>query len=59
MNFIIVENLHITVRDIAMWMKLLHSIIKNHIKSLGLNTKLDIWVLHDLKDMQLTQSMRI
>ena len=50
---------HITVREIANQLSVSHTTIENHIRRLGLVKKLDVWVLHELKEIYLTQRINI
>ena len=59
MKATIESNRHITAQDIAKQLNVLHTTIKNHIRRLGLVKKLDIWVLHELKEIHLTQQINI
>ena len=36
-----------------------HTTIENHIRRFGIVNKLDIWVLHELKEIHLTQRINI
>ncbi|XP_015437444.1 PREDICTED: histone-lysine N-methyltransferase SETMAR-like [Dufourea novaeangliae] len=56
---IIEEDRHITVREIAERLNVSHTTIENHLKCLGVAKKLDIWVLHILKEIHLTQRINI
>ncbi|XP_014614689.1 PREDICTED: histone-lysine N-methyltransferase SETMAR-like [Polistes canadensis] len=52
---IIEADRHVTTREIAEKVNVSHTTIENHLKRVGLVKKLDIWVLHDLKEIHLTQ----
>ncbi|CAK9817932.1 Histone-lysine N-methyltransferase SETMAR [Anthophora plagiata] len=54
MKAIIESNRHITVREVAKQLNVSHTTIENHIRRVGLVKKLDIWVLHELKEIHLT-----
>lgn len=54
-NAINKEDPLITVREIAERLNESHTTIENHLKDFWLIKKLDIWVLHKLKDIHLTQ----
>ncbi|KZC08453.1 Histone-lysine N-methyltransferase SETMAR [Dufourea novaeangliae] len=56
---IIEEDRHITVREIAERLNVSHTTIENHLKCLGLAKKLDIWVPHILKEIHLTQRIKL
>lgn len=58
-KMLIESNRHITVREIAEKCQVSHTTIENHIKHLGLVKKLDIWVLHELKEIHLTQRINV
>ena len=53
------SNLHIAVWVIAEALNVCQTTIKNHIKRLGFVKKIDIWVPHELKEIQLTQWINI
>ncbi|KAL6418273.1 hypothetical protein ACFW04_012229 [Cataglyphis niger] len=59
MKAIIELNCQITVREIAEWLNVSHTIIENYIRCLGLVKKLDIWISHELKEIHLTQRIII
>ena len=56
---IIEWNRHITVREIAKQLNVSHTIIESHISRLGRVKKLDIWVPHKLKEIDVTQRISI
>ena len=50
---IIESDRHVTVHEIDKMFKIQKSTIVRHIQSLGLVKKLDIWILHELKEIHL------
>ena len=52
---IIESDRHVTVREIEEMLKMPNSAIDRHIQRLGLVKKLDIWILHELKEIYLTK----
>ena len=61
MKAIIEPNRHITVPELAKQLNVSHTTIENHIhvRRLGLVKKIDIWVSHELKEIQLRQLINI
>ena len=49
---------HVTVEEIEEMLKIPKSTIDRHIQRLGLVKKLDIWILHELKDFRLTKRIK-
>ncbi|KAM5275805.1 histone-lysine N-methyltransferase SETMAR-like [Hipposideros larvatus] len=46
-------------KEIAETLNIYHSSIHDHLKKMGYVSKLDIWVLHELKEVQLTARINI
>lgn len=53
------QDRHITVREIARRLNVLHATIENDLKCLGVVKELDIWVADYLKKIHLTQRVNI
>ncbi|KAM5283286.1 methionine-R-sulfoxide reductase B2, mitochondrial isoform 1-T1 [Hipposideros larvatus] len=53
------SNPRYTTQEIADTLNIHHSSIHDHLKKLGYVSKLDIWVLHELKEVHLTERINI
>jgi len=59
MKALVQANKHSTVRELATALKVSVGSVHGHLKSLGFVKKLDVWVLHELKEIHMTNRMSI
>jgi len=59
MKALMQANKHSTVRELATALKVSVGSVHGHLKSLGFVKKFNVWVLHKLKEIHLTNRMSV